>query len=418
MSSMQEQHQQQHNIILTGEAYRNYIKSLRSAYTRHMYIVVIKSYMAYCKVSDINDLLNYGNNNPKLIQSNIIDYLIELKEKRGLAFKSRCLYSTALHHFYDMNDIYLNWKKINSFIGGDEQIKTVKDRPYTYEEIKRLLEKCAERERVVILLMASTGMREGAIHTLKIENLTKIEKYNIYQITVYENTADAYITFCTPECAKAIDDYLEYRKRYGEKITKNAPLIREQFDKNDSFACATPRPISPQLIRYIIYKAIYDAGLRVKQIPLEGTKNRTHRHQVMQSHGLRKFFDTTATKAGLNPLYTEILMAHKIGLTGIYFRPTPTDLLEGNDKMLGYVSVIDALTINNEHRLRRQVESLTEKRNEIQIMKEKHEQEMKAMREEMNQQFSQIMSMIQQNPKLAQVKPEILTKKKVDNINY
>ena len=114
MSSMEEQ-QQQNNIILTGEAYRNFIKSLRSAYTRHMYIVVIKSYMAYCKVSDINNLLKYENNNPKIIQSNIIDYLIELKEKRGLAFKSRCLYSTALHHFYDMNDISLNWKKINSF---------------------------------------------------------------------------------------------------------------------------------------------------------------------------------------------------------------------------------------------------------------------------------------------------------------
>jgi hypothetical protein len=38
----------------------------------------------------------------------------------------------------------------------------------------------------------------------------------------------------------------------------------------------------------------------------------------------------------------------------------------------------------------------------------------------MNQQFSQIISMIQQNPKLAQVKPEILTKNKLDdnNINY
>ena len=35
---------------------------------------------------------------------------------------------------------------------------------------------------------------------------------------------------------------------------------------------------------------------------------------------------------------------------------------------------------------------------------------MKVMREEMNQQFSQIMSMIQQNPILAQVKPETLTK--------
>jgi hypothetical protein len=42
---------------------------------------------------------------------------------------------------------------------------------------------------------------------------------------------------------------------------------------------------------------------------------------------------------------------------------------------------------------------------------------MKAMRDEMNQQFSQIISMIQQNPKLAQVKPEILTRKKVENVD-
>ena len=38
-----------------------------------------------------------------------------------------------------------------------------------------------------------------------------------------------------------------------------------------------------------------------------------------------------------------------------------------------------------------------------------------SMRKEMNEQFSQIMSMIQQNPKLAQVKPEILTSMKVEN---
>jgi hypothetical protein len=36
---------------------------------------------------------------------------------------------------------------------------------------------------------------------------------------------------------------------------------------------------------------------------------------------------------------------------------------------------------------------------------------MKTMREEMTQQFSQIMSIIQQNPQLSQVKPEVLTKK-------
>jgi hypothetical protein len=36
------------------------------------------------------------------------------------------------------------------------------------------------------------------------------------------------------------------------------------------------------------------------------------------------------------------------------------------------------------------------------------------MREQMNEQFSQIMSMIQQNPKLAQVKPEALVIKNIE----
>ena len=51
----------------------------------------------------------------------------------------------------------------------------------------------------------------------------------------------------------------------------------------------------------------------------------------------------------------------------------------------------------------------------IQSLQEKHEQDIKVMREEMNQQFSQIMSLIQQNPRLAQVKPNILLSKEIDS---
>ena len=50
----------------------------------------------------------------------------------------------------------------------------------------------------------------------------------------------------------------------------------------------------------------------------------------------------------------------------------------------------------------------------LKSMEQKHEKDMKALREEMNQQFNQIMTMIQQNPKLAQVKPEALVNKIVD----
>jgi integrase/recombinase XerD len=45
----------------------------------------------------------------------------------------------------------------------------------------------------------------------------------------------------------------------------------------------------------------------------------------------------------------------------------------------------------------------------IQTLKEKYEQDMKSMQEKMNQ----VIEMIQQNPKLSQVKPEALVKKKL-----
>jgi integrase/recombinase XerD len=48
----------------------------------------------------------------------------------------------------------------------------------------------------------------------------------------------------------------------------------------------------------------------------------------------------------------------------------------------------------------------------IKAMEEKYQQDMKAMREEMNQQFSRIISMIQYNPKLSNIKTEVLLNKK------
>ena len=46
-------------------------------------------------------------------------------------------------------------------------------------------------------------------------------------------------------------------------------------------------------------------------------------------------------------------------------------------------------------------------------MEEKHRQDMDAMREEMKQQFKKIMSMVQKNPVLAQVKPDALVRKEL-----
>jgi DNA-binding protein H-NS len=60
------------------------------------------------------------------------------------------------------------------------------------------------------------------------------------------------------------------------------------------------------------------------------------------------------------------------------------------------------------------IEEKQQKESEVKELKDKYEHDMKTMREETNQQFSQITSMIQQNPQLAYIKPEALTGKKIE----
>jgi hypothetical protein len=159
------------------------------------------------------------------------------------------------------------------------------------------------------------------------------------------------VTFCSIECAKALDDYMDYRKRCGELIKPSAPLVREQFDKNNTEQAANPKNVKVGAIKNIIYHAINDSGLREKKNIIKGQKRVLH--EVMQSHGLRKFFETQAVGAGMDLFTAEYLMGHKGGLPlQSYIKPTIQQLY---DK---YIQIVDAVTINEENKLRREVQTL------------------------------------------------------------
>jgi integrase len=89
-----------------------------------------------------------------------------------------------------------------------------------------LLEVCDERVKALILLLASTGVRIRAIVDLKLQDLVNIPTYDLYQVKVYSDSNQSYFTFSTPEAAKAINTYLSYRERYGEKLTPKSPVFR------------------------------------------------------------------------------------------------------------------------------------------------------------------------------------------------
>jgi hypothetical protein len=216
--------------------------------------------------------------------------------------------------------------------------------------------------------MCSGGMRVGALPLLKVGDLIEVWKCNIYQIRIYANSkSNRHYTFCTPECRKAIDNYIDYRKQCGKNITPKSPLLRRESDRNDIFQVANDiKPLTTYAIKDSLTKILYASGIRTPLVVNPKPKGNVlnARRETMLSHGFRKFFDTTCTHSGMNPIYIEFCLGHSLkGVKDSYFLPQPDsngiylDILEGHDKSPGYLDAIDWLTINDENRLlRAQVE--------------------------------------------------------------
>ena len=126
----------------------------------------------------MNDCSQPIQGDPRLIQSQLIEYIIYLRENRKLGSNSINTNMAAVKKFYDTNDIELKWAKIKSYVGkGKGRGGGRKDRSYTIKEISKMLEKADQWGKIAILLMCSSGIRVGALSSLKIRNLGKIDMF-------------------------------------------------------------------------------------------------------------------------------------------------------------------------------------------------------------------------------------------------
>ena len=402
--------------------------STKKAYKTHLSL--------FCKYhnTDPDSLVNLKI---EQIKSMVLNYIIQLKKAAKqscskatageLSVNSIKTYLAGVQSFLEFNDIALNWKKIAKYY--PEPVSNSL-RAYTKEEIAKLLSLADLRDRCLILLMASTGMRVGAIKSLKLKHITRLPpESTIGIVSVYpESKEHRYNALITGECLAYIDEYIDYRKKQHEKITEESYIIRDKFA---TFSKNTNRPnsIGEETINKQMKFVLKKAGLQFEQL--------------QPDHSFRKFFNTCLMNSNVAYSFKELLMGHSIKLDDVYY---DKDNETSRQKIIvEYMKAVDALTINEEYRLKKkiieyedklkdapkigeleshlaakiieqdalknQVERLQlEKQNETLAMQQKYEQDMNAMREQM----SHIMSMIQQNPVLAQVKPEALVGKRTE----
>jgi integrase len=358
------------------QEYRDFIDSIKSEATAKAYSNALAHYMKFLNITDIRSLLQNDN---KAIERQLIDYIRSMRNNTPypISYSLRQLRFSAVKKFYVMNDVTLNWRKISMYLG--ENIKVIKDRAYSTSEIQRLLSCCSEeRMRAVVLLLASTGMRVGALPSLKMKHITKIDEYNIYQITLYENTKEEHYCFCTPECATSMQNYFTFRENCGERLGPESPLIREQFDREDLGRIRNSRHITKDAIVNNLSTVILKSGVQKRKLITETGVAGRERKDTARAHAFRKFATTNMIRAKVDPQAREMLLGHSIGLSSSYYRPNSQEILDE------YLKAVDLLTVDEANRLKRKV-------NEMEIQ---HSKEFEEMKQWMQEEEAQIEKML------------------------
>jgi integrase len=256
-----------------SEAYRNFIDSINSEASRYEYAKNIRYFLDFTGAGDYDSLLEIDQ---QQIETKIRDYIVYLRQTKRLAPATVSNYVSPIVHFFEMNNCILNWKRLKKFKAKHRPV--VEDKAYTREQIKKLVEVAPLRDKAIILLMASSGMRRGAVPVIRLRDIERVEKYGILKFRVYTNEQENYITYCTPECSRLIDQYLKWRERLGEKFTQDTPLFRVLFDTVTEVN--RPKAVTADSVGKMVSKLLEHTGTRV---PNELAR----RTELMQCHGLK-----------------------------------------------------------------------------------------------------------------------------------
>lgn len=326
-------------------------QAITSEASRRNYRYWLDRFVKFYKIKDIDSLLSID---PKKLQIMIEDYLFEIKK----TFQPNTVKHpiSALRLFLSVNDVTLNWTKIRKFLPKQEN-KTAGKRAYTTEEVIILLDNAHKiTHKALILVMASSGVRDQFVEDLKIKHLKEMS-HNCLAMTVHPDTVYEYTTFINPEAKKMLEASYQYRTKQGEKITDDSPV----------FVTVKGRSMNGINVSNILSR-ISKRALNRKIVYTNPNTNK-NRYDVMSSYGLRKRFDTILKMTpGINIHIVERMMSHKsktIALDTSYFAPTV------EQSFSEYLKAMPQLFINEKFKLKAELETTKNKIKDSKILEDR-----------------------------------------------
>jgi integrase len=349
-----------------------------------------------------NILLPLSNQEINLYQ--LFDSFVSFLTSQKLSIQSIKLYITAIRSYFAYHDIDVVPSKFKRKVKMPKAYREDEEALDVQDIRNILLVSNNRRLKAYILVLASGGFRAVEALAIRLKDIdfssstTKVHVRKEYSKT--RVSRDVYIS---DEATKYLKDWINWKYRdKGDEWTKNAKPDDLVFGAYD-----VKGELNPQ---HIYFKIIYEFE---KLLSIAGMDERKEdglgRRRKITLHSLRRFVKTVISDQ-VGQDYSEWFLGH---VKSPYYTKKESDRREiYTTKCMKYLTFLDYTTL--EARGKSVEVKLREKDRELRDMREKYETEIESIREETNQKFNQIMTMIQQNPRLAHVKPEVLMNKEME----
>jgi site-specific recombinase XerD len=188
------------------------------------------------------------------------------------------------------------------------------------EDLKRILSEVDLRMKVIITMLASSGMRIGELHNLKLGDIDLSKEIPTVKIKgVGAKERKSRITFISKEAKKFLEEYLNRRKSLGEELNENSPVIAREDGK----------PMSYQNIQYLLEGVFRRYSKKVGK------------RYTLHAHCLRKWFKTQLISAGVPAPIVDRLTGHSRYLAQEYELYTEDQLREWYKKGMSAVTILE-----------------------------------------------------------------------------
>jgi hypothetical protein len=287
--------------------------------------VLLRNLGLYCELNETTPALIIKDASSGELKRQFSDFVRKMeKDKKAGSYIVK--FKHAIKNWLNFNDVTASFNGIN--IAGEYENPTlINERVPSKDELSRILRKASSRGRVSISIMAfsgfrpetlgnyegTDGLRLGDIKELKISDEIEFSKTptTIMVKARLSKARNQYFSFIGEEGITYIKEYLEERKKNGEELTYESPLL--QFDvrgtkKNDF--------MRTMLVTRDIREAITTAGLK------------------MRPYVLRAYFSTALdiaeSKGLISHPWRQFIMGHKGDIEARYStnKRLPPDMIE------------------------------------------------------------------------------------------